>query len=78
MTDLLDVSSCVIVREGCPISHTVIGSAETEFLCGNHSDGFAFTFEAEALREFLRLGTEALREMDAQFAQEEAERAAAG
>ena len=75
MTDLVDVSSWVTIREGCPLTHTVIGSAESEFLCGTRSDGFSFTFEAEALREFLRLGTHALKEMDAQFAQEEAERA---
>jgi hypothetical protein len=76
MTNCVDVSSCVTIREGCPMSYTVIGSADTEFVCGGHTEGFSFTFEAEALRTFLPLGAEALRRMDALFAQEEAERAA--
>jgi hypothetical protein len=36
------------------------------------ADGFEFSFEANALREFLELGTRALAEMDARYAEEEA------
>jgi hypothetical protein len=69
----LAVNSWVAIREGCPMSYYVKGSAETDFRCGGERDGFEFAFEAEALREFLRIGTEALQDMDARFAREEAE-----
>ncbi len=71
MFEKLAVNSWVAIREGCPMSYYVKGSAETDFRCGGERDGFEFAFEAEALREFLRLGTEALQDMDARFAREE-------
>jgi hypothetical protein len=41
-------------------------------LCGK-PQAFEFEIDSEALRELLRLGGEALREMDALHAQEQAE-----
>jgi|GraSoiStandDraft_50_1057286.scaffolds.fasta_scaffold1567799_1 hypothetical protein len=68
------VTSWVRVDTGCPIRAEVIGSAETEFTCGRRPGEFEFIMEADALREFLKVGTTALEEMDALFAQEEAQR----
>ena len=77
-SDKVKVGTWVAIRDGCPISYFVNGSANADFYCGPEGDGFEFEFESEALREFVRLADEALRDMDAQFASEEAERAAAG
>lgn len=49
----LNVSSWVIIREGCPISYRVNGRDEIEFRCGSQWDGFDFVFDAPALREFV-------------------------
>lgn len=67
------VSAYVRIDDGCPIHYHVVGSAETEFTCGGQMDGFEFVMTAEALREFLRLGTMALAEMDTRYAKEQAE-----
>lgn len=74
MNGELTVTSWVRVDAGCPVRYDVIGSAETEFICGTPPGDFEFVMEADALREFLKAGNEALREMDALFDQEEAER----
>lgn len=61
----MTVSSWVMVRDGCPISHEVIGD-EVHFLFGESPrEGTEFVIETEPLREFLRLGGDALRESDA-------------
>lgn len=74
MNDELTVTSWVRIDSGCPVRYDVIGSAETEFFCGTPPGDFEFVMEADALREFLKVGTKALDEMDALFNQEEAER----
>jgi hypothetical protein len=53
----------------------VAGSDSTHFTFGKGQDSFEMVFDAESLRAFLCLGHEALQEMDARFAAEEAERA---
>ncbi len=68
----LTVSSWVAIGEGCPMSFEILGSGETHFLCGTATDGFEFNFEADALREFLKLGAQALAQMDARYAKEHA------
>lgn len=70
----LTVSSWVRVDTGCPVRYDVLGSAEAQFVVGRAPVEFEFVMEADALREFLKIGTEALNTMDALFAQEEAER----
>lgn len=72
MSEDVIVTSWVRVDTGCPIRAEVIGSAETEFTCGRAPGDFEFIMEADALREFLKVGTKALEEMDALFAEEEA------
>jgi hypothetical protein len=68
----LKVNSWVSISKGCPMSYGVSDSAEVNFLCGSLRDGFEFAFDADALREFLKLGGEALQKMDALHAEEEA------
>ena len=72
MNHHLAVSSWVAIREGCPMRCDVLGSGETHFLCGSPTDGIEFSFDPDALRAFLELGTKALAEMDARYAEEEA------
>ena len=66
------VSSWVAIHDGCPISYEICGSAGTRVQCGKEADGFEFEIDSEALRELLRLGDEALREMDAIHEKEQA------
>lgn len=57
------VSSYVTVFDRCPMRYRVV-SDHVEFSLGRSCDPFEFMFGAEALREFLRAGAEALRELD--------------
>ncbi len=70
----LTVGSWVEIHEGCPIRFEIGGSGVAFVLCGpDPQDTFQFTLEAEVLREFVRLGADTLREMDAISEREEAE-----
>jgi hypothetical protein len=69
--DQLNVSTYVIVKDGCPMSFTVLGSGQVEVTFGDPRDGCQLMLDAESLRRFLTLGREALREMDALYAHEE-------
>lgn len=51
------------VPERCPMRYRVVNE-HVEFSFGGLRDPFEFMFDAEALREFLRVGATALREMD--------------
>jgi hypothetical protein len=63
----LVVSSYVIVKEGCPVRFAVDGPDQVQVTCGVlPTDAFEFVMQREALRTFIALGTEALREMDGQ------------
>lgn len=71
----ISTSSWVVIHEGCPISLDIVGD-EVHALCGTSPrHGFEFVIQAEPLREFVRLGTDALREID-QTANESGEPAA--
>lgn len=63
----------VIAKAGCPMRHSVNGSDEVAFTFGGGRESFEFTFDAEALRKLIRLGTDALHDMDARAAEEEAD-----
>lgn len=63
--DPVTVSTYVILRDGCPVDFTVLGSNQVEVICGERRDGCEFLFDAESLRRFLEGGTAALRDMDA-------------
>jgi len=69
----LDVSTNVIVKNGCPQRFTVLGSAQVEVTCGEPRDGCQPLLDAAALRAFLASGAAALTEMDARFGRQIAE-----
>jgi hypothetical protein len=63
----LVVSSYVIVKEGCPVRFVVDGPDQVQVTCGVlPTDAFEFVMQREALRTFVSLGAEALREMEDQ------------
>lgn len=65
MTDL-KVGAYVTVRDRCPMRSQVVDHDTVEFSFGGVRDPFEFVFDAMTLREFLRLGSAALQEMDEQ------------
>ena len=67
----LTVGSFVEIRDGCPLRFEIGGSGMVFVECGTPDESFNFNMESEALRKFLRLGTKALREMDAQYDREQ-------
>lgn len=69
----LTVGSWVGIRDTCPMRHRVHDGEDVEFTFGTGPKAFEFLFDRGALREFMGLATEALREMDALDAREEAE-----
>ena len=71
--DQLDVSTYVIVRNGCPVRFAVLGSGQVEVTCGEPRDGCQLLLDTAALRAFLAAGSAALVEMDARFERENAE-----
>lgn len=56
------------------MSYRVDGSDQASLTLGTGVDAFDFSADAAALRSFVQLGNEALAEMDARHAQEEADR----
>jgi hypothetical protein len=68
----VSVSSLIALRDGCPISYEVGGSGTASVRLG--TDGLEVDFESEALREFVRVGSEALTQMDALYAREQQDR----
>jgi hypothetical protein len=63
------------IGDRCPMEREVDGSDFASFKFGEASDCLEVSFTAEALRAFLKLGTEALAELDVQFAKERAAKA---
>jgi hypothetical protein len=73
MSGELTVCSWVEIGEGCPINVEVGGSGVAFVRCGpNNQDAFEFHVAWDALRELVRLGGQALQEMDAIYASTEA------
>lgn len=66
------IGSWVLVRGACPMYHMVNGSDEVEFTFGSGSAVFDFLFSADALRRFIVIGQQALREMEEIRVREEA------
>jgi hypothetical protein len=60
----LKVSSYVVIRERCPMRFRLSGN-DIEFSFGGRYDPFDFVFNADALRQFLSVSSEALRELAA-------------
>ncbi len=73
MNGKLKVNSWVAVGEGCPIDYLVHGSDVVDFVFGGGPDNFEFGFDAEVLREFVKLADKALQEIDAQHVQDESD-----
>ncbi|MGH3778151.1 MAG: hypothetical protein ACRDRR_20850 [Pseudonocardiaceae bacterium] len=64
MFERFKIHSWANAHDGFPVRYYLAGEGcEAVFVFGN--EDFEFSFEAEALRHFLKLGTEALQEMDA-------------
>src|SRR5262245_30984324 len=66
------------VGDKCPMEHKVDTSDFVAFTFGNGTESVELSFTAESLRAFLKLGTEALVEMDGLFASEKAAKADRG
>lgn len=61
----LIVSSCVEIREGCPVEMNVDNDNQVQVTCGTIGvDAFEFVLQREALRALVELGTGALAEID--------------
>jgi hypothetical protein len=76
--DQLNVSTYVILRDGCPLDFNVLGSGQVEVTCGGARDGCQLLLDSDSLRRFLASGTQALREMDDRFARESSDVAVRG
>ncbi len=76
MHNSLKVGSWVSIGAGCGIRYKLQGDEVVSFVFGvAPDDDLDICIDTEALRAFLKLGTEALSELDAQLARKEAERA---
>jgi hypothetical protein len=64
MQDRLTVDMCVGIRADCPVTYQVTADKQAEFSFGGSRDGFHYAFDAPALRTFLRVGTQALAELE--------------
>jgi hypothetical protein len=64
MHSVLSVDTCVTVRHGCPMEYVICGD-RVEFSYGGPRNGFHFAYDASALAGLVRLGTEALSQLDA-------------
>jgi hypothetical protein len=60
----LSIDACATIRGTCPAEY-VVGGRLVEFHFGGPQDGFHFAFDGDALRNLMRLGGEALAQLDA-------------
>lgn len=59
------VSSCVVIREGCPVDVNVDNDDQVQVTCGVIGvDAFEFVLQREALRVLVEKGASALAEID--------------
>jgi hypothetical protein len=72
MFEKLLLNSWVSMSDGCPMRGSVNGANSTSFVFGGSPNDFEFTFDAEALRCFVTMATQALQEMDHRHALHEA------
>lgn len=62
----LALGSYGAVSEGCPMNYSITDCGAVDFMVGDASSNyFEFGFDAAALRQFVKLGIRALREIDA-------------
>lgn len=60
------VDACIGIRSGCPVDYLITPDKQVEFSFGGKRDGFHFAFVPDSLREFLRVGAEALAKLEGQ------------
>ena len=60
----LSIDTSATIRGTCPAEYVVDGTL-IEFSFGGDRDGFQFAFDTDALRNLMKLGSEALAEMEA-------------
>jgi hypothetical protein len=69
----LKVGSWANIDEGCSIRYRLFGGGAASFVFGTApDDDFELCIDTAALRELVTLGSEALAQLDAQAAQEQA------
>lgn len=73
MYETYKLTNWLVAREGCPISYAMHSSNDVDFILGDQASNFELCLEVGALREFVRLGSQALGEVDALRAAEEEE-----
>jgi hypothetical protein len=59
----LSVDTCATVRGTCPAKYIIDGTL-IEFHFGGDRDGVQFAFDSTALQNLLKLGTEALAQLE--------------
>jgi hypothetical protein len=64
-SDGVTIGSWVWTNKGCPVRYAGHREGCATFLFGEPPGDFEFGFDASTLREFLRLGAEAVREIEA-------------
>lgn len=64
MYESLTVDMCVGIRKDCPITYLVTADKQAEFSFGGRGNACHYAFDAPALRAFLRIGAEALAELE--------------
>lgn len=65
MHPALTVDMCVGIRDGCPMSYHISADQQAELSFGGSRDGCHYAFDAGALKQLLKLGAEALAEIEA-------------
>lgn len=70
-----DVGAWVAIRGACPVQRRINGEDDVEFSFGSGSRTFDFVFDTATLRTFLRVGTDALREIEESRVSAEVQRA---
>jgi hypothetical protein len=74
MPGSLTLGSYGAISEGCTMNYSINEGGNVDFMFGNASlNYFEFGLDAGSLREFVRLGIKALREMDTQAAPKNAQ-----
>jgi hypothetical protein len=69
MHEIVTVDMCVSIRSECPTDYLVIADNQAEFSFGGQHSGFHHAFDVDALRAFLKIGAEALAELEGQVNQ---------
>ena len=73
MLETFKLTNWVVAREGCQISYNTLSGADVDFSLGDQAASFDLCLDRSALREFVRLGSQALQEMESLLAAEEEE-----